>query len=292
MLKSLALHHTNLTSVDPSSFPVAPAFLKLLAAFFAKTPLPRRHCLPFRFRVNRFMQNCYHQDFSSPHTRRFSQNANMRHLPTPLSEKSRPRLLCFVCRSSHHLVRTCPKREEYKNKLQAYIHLGGAATYLLSHESTELSGEEHRVLQFFDDSENSILDSSSDSGAKDEDDIHFSKWLADLLDTYDPCTDYITTQPALYSSTYSSTHFATFSVLESAQALCTMMNDLILHADTYDTQFLLHTGAPKTICNESWLAKLFWKPIKGVHLPDHLPSFCFAGPTSEYLIKQKPPEQF
>lgn len=72
--------------------------------------------------------------------------------------------------------------------MQAYVHLGNAATYLLSHATGKVSGHDHSLLHFFEDSEYSLI--GSDSGTYTTADALFETWLANLLEIYDACATY------------------------------------------------------------------------------------------------------
>lgn len=92
--------------------------------------------------------------------------------PTPETSTAMPtRTICL----HHSLAR----------HVQTYIPLGGPSTYLLSHLASEQNVDGHGVLQFFDDSETSLLSSSSDTDTTNADDFLFNKGLLDLLEIYD-----------------------------------------------------------------------------------------------------------
>lgn len=74
-------------------------------------------------------------------------------------------------RIPNHLLQNGPRKEENSTKLYAYVHLDETAIHLLSHGSIEVGGDDPNVLQFRDDSDDSLLMFHSDKN-RDENDIH------------------------------------------------------------------------------------------------------------------------
>lgn len=99
-----------------------------------------------------------------------------------------------------------------------------------------------------------------------------------LLDMYDSCTLTMSTSLMSNVSSTASTHYFSFSLPEPICDLSVIMNKFIFHAQpSCDSLFSLDTGAPKTTCNESWLSKVGWTPVKRIDFPDDIPPFRFAG---------------
>lgn len=135
----------------------------------------------FQFRSDSGFHDWYRRGFRPDYTRNYFRSANMHNLPAALCGQSRSILLYFAFCLPIHLLPNLPKLVEYQNQLQVYLHLVVAAKYLFSPDSSELSDNDQSVLQFFNDSETSLMGSSSSSNTDATNDIVFFLYIACIL---------------------------------------------------------------------------------------------------------------
>lgn len=89
-----------------------------------------------------------------------------------------------------------------------------------------------------------------------------------------------TMSPILSSYNYNNvpTHYASFFLTKSLSDLSGIIDIFIIYDQTSsELHFTLDIGAPKTICNESFLSMTSWTPVQRVELPNVTSLFRFAG---------------
>lgn len=73
--------------------------------------------------------------------------------PTIVTRYREKKRLRFCFGSATHFLWECPERAVLNQRLQAYVHLGEVATSLINLNSSELSEDDHNLLQAFEDAE-------------------------------------------------------------------------------------------------------------------------------------------
>ena len=266
---------TNSESGYAHTFP--PEKVKNLVAFFAKTPPPRRNARPPRFQGTR---NFY------PYRRSNQRNYNSRFPRQIFSSASRNRR-CYGCNNFGHMIRNCPQKQKYLDKLTHLVHVGEAAKLISeSVDSNDNTSETQELVGFLEEAEEIARN-------QDDEFPDFHAWICELLEHVDELETSDQNRTMIHNGYYVASHlpdshhvdirsthedsfFLNISIPE-LQQLCQEITHVVAHMSQISRFMLIDTGAPKSICSEDWLTKANWKPIEIRKLPPGTKPFRFAG---------------
>jgi len=172
---------------------------------------------------------------------------------------------CYGCKDPGHILRNCPEKEKYLNRLRRFHQVGTGAHLVLQQSENEPSDEVDEIVNFIDDLEDDGFD-------------EFDAWICELMDIVDNNdSPFPTTTQEPSHGTYHSSQDA-YVIKSSLSELEHAMRELMVHnVNNIVQRLLVDPGAPKCLCNEPWLQNANWMPFKKIPLPPHILPFRFAG---------------
>ena len=243
-----------------------------LVAFFAKTPPPHRSRRPpynrYNSRQNRLRYNRYNSRYQQPRFPRFrgSSSSNFR---------------CYGCKQLGHILRNCTQHDRYMQKYTNFVNLGKAAEMLVNSVTNDECNEDwDEVSDYVDNAEATILEDDAQLYPE------FDEWVNSLLETLDnthPNFEDKSNNQAFLSSYHAQVdkdHQDAFYLKYSIQDLSQIQQSIghtVSSMEKIKSYMLIDTGAPKSICSESWLLQAKWKPVRTIQLSQDIKPFRFAG---------------
>ena len=249
-----------------------------LVAFFAKTPPPHRSRRPVKFQGGGYLNRFGFR--GQNHGNKFRRSSYPRSLRVRR---------CYGCNQVGHIIRNCPRKEQYMNTLTHYVNVGQAAQMVISSiESDSITVDTGELVGFLEESE--ALDKEEDEEYKE-----FKAWICSLLNHLDGAEANHQYNSVLNSSNgtsntigqndyhhtavtepFQDSFFLNMSIPE-LQSLSEEITETVCHMQQISKFMLIDTGAPKSICSEEWMINANWKPIQKHKIPNGTKPFRFAG---------------
>jgi len=174
-------HQKNKITESTPSFPVQSAtkdtsssISEMVATFFAKTSPPPNHRRPFRYRRNSYPNryvNRYGNRGSYDRGRSSRYSSWKPRYPSQLAKRR-----CFGCNMEGHILRNCPEKHKYRNRLNNLKQVGTAAVMLIEALDQEPTDDMAEVATFIADFMDGITDEIHESDDSEEFDTRHSRF--------------------------------------------------------------------------------------------------------------------